>query len=58
MEKGDIIPIKFNGKNYMNWVFPSQKSCGRSRAVLGYVDGTVPKSNTDAIASKTTDKNH
>lgn len=34
MDKADVIPIKLNGKNYMNWSF-HLKNCGKTW-VVGY----------------------
>lgn len=41
MDKGDIIPIKFNGENYMSWSL-HLKNFVEGNGLLGYLDGTIP----------------
>lgn len=42
MDKVDIIPVKFNGTNYMTWSF-HVKFFIEGQGMLGYLDGTTPK---------------
>ena len=56
MEKYDVIPVKFNGQNYMAWSF-HLKNFVEGQGLFGYLDGTVTKpptpSSTDSKAIAT-----
>ena len=47
MEKYDIIPVKFNGNNYMAWSF-HLKNFVEGQGLFSYLDGSVPKPTTTA----------
>ena len=45
MEKYDVIPIKFNGHNYMSWSF-HLKNFVEGEGLFVYFDGTITKPST------------
>lgn len=54
MEKGDIIPVKLNGKNYMELSFHLEHSV-KGQGLGGYLDGTTPPSSdekSEALGAK------
>ncbi|XXG51957.1 hypothetical protein AAC387_Pa03g0404 [Persea americana] len=64
MDKVDVIPVKLNGTNYMNWSF-HLKNFVEGKGLLGYLDGTTQKPTTildttakdgASTASKTVDE--
>eukprot|EP00268_Persea_americana_P042906 TRINITY_DN42998_c0_g1_i1.p1 TRINITY_DN42998_c0_g1~~TRINITY_DN42998_c0_g1_i1.p1 ORF type:complete len:254 (-),score=43.67 TRINITY_DN42998_c0_g1_i1:1786-2547(-) len=57
MEKGDIIPVRLTGKNYMNWSF-HLKNYVEGQGLLGLLDRSDPLPTADSAgtASKPADK--
>ena len=49
MDKYDVIPIKFNGQNYMSWSF-HLRNFVEGQGLFGYLDGSItrPMSTTDS----------
>ena len=45
MDKYDVIPIKFNGQNYMSWSF-HLKNFIEGQGLFGYLDGSILKPQT------------
>ena len=41
-EKSEILPIKFNGKNYFSWEFQFRMFV-KGKELWGHLDGSVPK---------------
>lgn len=54
MEKGDIIPIKFNGKNYMSWSF-HLRNFVEGKGLIGYLNGTNPQPAISTTADGSSD---
>jgi hypothetical protein len=56
MDKYDVIPIKFNGNNYMAWFF-HLKNFVEGQGLFGYLDGSITKptttrtTNTEALST-------
>ena len=62
MEKGDNIPLKFSGKNYMSWSFHIRNFV-EGKGLIGYLNGTNPQpaisttmDGSSGTASKTVDE--
>ena len=52
MDKYDVIPVKFNGQNYMSWSF-HLKNFVEGQGLFGYLDGSITKPQiTSATDSK------
>lgn len=46
MEKGDMIPTKLNGRNYMGWSF-HLKHFVEGQGLFMYRDWTIPKATEE-----------
>lgn len=59
MERGDILHIKFNGKNYLSWSFHLHHYMD-GQGLGGYLDGTTsaPVDDKDAKATTTWTQNN
>lgn len=54
MDKVEIIPVKFNGTNYMYWSFHLKNFIVR-QGMFGYMVGTNPKPVPDPTVTSTVD---
>ena len=51
MDKYDVIPIKFNGNNFMAWSF-HLKNFVEGQGLFGYLDGSIIKPTTASTTAQ------